>query len=104
MRVTLAYPMLGHPPDTTLELDDWVARRYIREGRVRVAAEGAAVAPPSPPRFDLVGWSPSELRTLRRMTVPALQRFAEQKSIDLGSAVRRKEILAVIEASSIPAG
>lgn len=104
MRVTLAYAMLGHPPDTTLELDEKLARRLIRDGRARASAEDAEIAPDPPARGDIVRWSPEEIRALRRMTIDRLHAFAEEHSIDLGSAVRRKEILALIEASSIPAG
>jgi hypothetical protein len=33
----------------------------------------------------------------RRLTVPGLKTFAENKEIDLGSATRKKDIIAVIE-------
>lgn len=104
MRVTLAYAVLGHPPDTTLELDEQLGRRLIRDGRARAATDETPLAPDPPPRADLAVWSAEEIRSLRRMTIVQLQAFAAEHFIDLGSAVRRKEILAALEASSIPAG
>lgn len=49
MRITLAYPLGPHQPDTTIDLDDDLARRLVRDGRARTADTPAEV-PQTPPR------------------------------------------------------
>lgn len=43
MRVTLAYPYDGHEPDETIDVDDELGRRLVREGRARLALRDAPV-------------------------------------------------------------
>lgn len=58
MKVTLAYPWGGHPPDSTVDLDAVVAGQLLRSGRARppaLADDDAAPAgdtAPTDPEVD----------------------------------------------------
>lgn len=84
MFVTLAYP---HPelgePDETVEVDDATGRQLVHDGLARLADD----------------------QVLDGLTVPELQTYAEDHSIDLAAATKKADIVAAIRAAekaSIP--
>lgn len=77
MRVTLAVPYDGHRPDDTVTVDDRTGRQLIRDGWARL-----------PGVSDLASLSVAELRA-----------HAAKHNVDLGSARKKADILAAVEAA-----
>lgn len=75
MRVTLAYPYDGHGPDATINVDEPIGRRLIRDGLARHPE-------------DLDG-----------MTLPELRDYAERNGIDLEDVTKKTDVRAAIDAA-----
>lgn len=92
MRITLAYPWEGNPPDTTLEVDDVLGRRLLRDGKARAAAASVE-------EHDNDVEQNLEL-DLDEATISELRRYARLVGIVLAPEVRKRaEIIDAIRAA-----
>lgn len=85
MRVALAYPYDGHPPDAVVDLERRLALRLIGEGRARRAPELEPTAPPA-----------KETEATQYSTVSQLRAYAAAHGIELPKRAKRTELLEVI--------
>lgn len=102
MRITTAYPWEGFPPDTTLDIDDVLARRLVHDGRARVAADDAALGePPNPeiPPDETPREVPVAYWTNAQLDAYAAAYATEHDAPLFDGPMNRKQKAAVVEAA-----